>query len=463
MKNTRNLRRALLALGLSAVIITGFLAACGNPAAPRDDDPTTLPPAEDTGIVLNLFQPHHAHSALWDTLAADYRSLTGVTLNVRTPTAGSEMLTELTHALEGEHAPGLFLFNNPRDYREWREHAFDLSNITAHQQLADRHLALTVEERTVALPLGVEAFGIIVNTAILDDYFALEERETEFNTLAEVNTYRELEALVRDLHENREELGIDGVFAAPALAEGESAAWGTRLLSIPVGYEIRSRNLDITGDEMGELNLHYETGWRGFHTLHHGHITTREGLEDRSYADAAREFGTGRAAMILGSTEFLGHLNSVAGQTVTADDIIFLPIFMNIESANRQGLSFEATHYVAINGRAAPEEIQAAEDFLNWLVTSERGMDFLVNQLNIIAPFNSVITGMPPQNPLSVSALEWMQNPDTTNAVTWSILNPGEEFRDEVLGAGLRAYHAGERAWDRFRDDVREGWERHFG
>ena len=460
MKNTRNLRRTLLALGLSAMIIAGLLAACGTPYT-RDDDPTTLPPAEDTGIVLNLFQPHSAHAALWDTLAADYRSLTGVTLQVHN--AGGEALTELKDAFDrDEGAPGLFLFNNPRHYREWREHASDLSNTAAYQQLAERRLALTVEERVVGLPLGVEAFGIIVNTTVVDAYFALEDRESELSSLEEVNTYRELEALVRGLHANREELGIDGVFAAPALAEGESAAWGTRLLSIPVGHEIRSRNLDVTGDEAGELNLHYEAGWRGFHALHHGHITTPENLEERSYADAAREFGTGRAAMILGSTDFLGHLNSVAGQTVTAADITFLPVFMNIESANRQGLAFETTHYAAINGRAAPEEIQAAEDFLNWLVTSERGMDFLVNQLNVIAPFNSVITGMPPQNPLSVSALEWLQSPDTTNTVTWSILNPGEGFRDEVLGAGLRAYHAGERAWDRFRDEVREGWARHF-
>ena len=461
MNNTRTLRRTLLALGLCAAVIAGFLAACGTPAAPGEDE-TTRPPAEDTGVVLNLFQPQHGHATLWDTLAADYRSLTGVTLNVRTPGPGREALAELKQALEGDGAPGLFLFNHPRHHREWQEHAHDLSGTPAYQQLADNRLALVAEERVVALPLGVEAFGIVVNTRILEAYFALEERETEFDSIADVNTYRELEALVQGLHANREELGIDGVFAAPALAEGESAAWGTRLLSIPVGHEIRSRNLDVTGDEIGELNLHYEGGWRGFHRLHHGHITTTENLEDRTYADAAREFGTGRAAMILGSTDFLGHLNSVVGQTVTAADIAFLPIFMNIESATRQGLAFEAVHYAAINGRAAPEEIQAAEDFLNWLVTSERGMDFLVNQLNVIAPFNSVIAGMPPQNPLSISALEWLQNQDAPNTITWSILNPGEEFRDEVLGAGLRAYHAGERAWDRFRDDVREGWQRHF-
>jgi len=463
MKQTRNLRKPLLAIGLCAALAFGFLAACGNPASPNGERETTLtPPAEDTGIVLNLYQPHRNQAGLWEALAADYKNLTGVTVNVRAPAAGSAAATELKEALEAEeNAPGLFLFTNPREYKAWQESAADLSATNAYQQLADKRMALVVEEKVVGLPLGVEAFGIICNTKILDAYFALEDRDTDFDSIDDVNSHRELEALVKDLEANKAALGIDGVFAAPAFREGESTAWGTRLLSVPVGYEIKHRNIDITGDDANELSLRYEAGFRGFHELHLGHVTTREGLENRAYADAAREFATGRAAMILGSTDFLGQLNSVVGQTVSGNDAAFLPVFMNIEDFGHQGLAFETVQYAAVNGHANEEHRAAAEAFLDWLVTSEKGMDFLVNKLNVIAPYDSVIAGMPPSNPLALSALAWLQNSDVTNAITFSVLTPGEEFRDRVVGEGLLAWHRGESEWAELREDLREGWERH--
>jgi len=461
MKHTSNLRRTLVAFGLCAAVIVGFMAGCRNHENNGEGGTPTHPPAEDTGIVLNLFQPHHGHTGLWQALAADYQNLTGVTVNVHSPTAGSEALSELRDALEGDHAPGLFVFQNPREHRVWHEHAHDLSGTDAYQRLTDRNLALVAgeEEIVVGLPLGIEAFGIIYNSTVMDAYFALDERETDFDSIADVNTHAELAALVRDMHLHLEELGIDGVFAAPAFGEGESTAWGTRLLSIPVGHEIKTRNLDVTGDEINELNLNYHAGWRGFHELHFEHATTREGLENRTYANAADEFATGRAAMILGSTDFVGYLN--AAGTIDADDIAFLPVFMNIPNATRQGLAFETVHYAAINGRADEEQLRAAEDFLDWLVTSERGMEFLVNQLNVIAPYDSVIEGMEPQNPLAVSAIYWLQNENVENVITHSHLAYDAEFRDEVVGAGMHAVARGERAWDNFVEDIRERWAEH--
>jgi len=452
MTKHRHLRKVLIALGLCAALLIA-IAACGTPGS--NGEATTHPPAEDTGIVLNLFQPHHGQASLWQALAADYKNLTGVTLNVHTPAMGSDALEELKDFFDRDDAPGLFLFNNPRHYHEWREHAHDLSGIAAYGRLVDDRFVLRYDDKAVGLPLGLEAFGIIYNEDILNAYFALSDRGTDFESITQINTYRELEALVRDLHEHREELDIDGVFAAPGLREGEHTAWSTRLLSIPVGYEIKSQNHDVIGNDMDDLHLRYEAGYRGFHELHWGHLTTREGLENRGYADAAREFTTGRAAMIMGSTDFYGYLSAVTGATVSIDDIAFMPAFMQIESVNRQGLSFEAVHYAAINGHADEEQIRASEQFLDWLVTSERGMTFLVNELNVIAPFDSVLGGTAQHNPLAENAIYWLQNENVTNAVTYSMIHPGDEFRDQVMGAGLRAYARGERAWDRFVEDTR--------
>jgi len=466
MKSNRNIRKPLLALGLCAAIIGALLAAC----RPTTHEPNDTPPAQDTGIVLDIFQPHAAHATMWDALAVEYRNATGVTLNVHRPAAGRHALEELKDALEREeNVPALFFFHNPREYHAWHEHAHNLSETTAYGHLIDRNLALSVLEengensnhKVVAIPLGVEAFGIIYNETIMAAYFALDNRGTEFNSINDITTYRNLEELVRDMHEHREALGIEAVFAAPALREGESDVWGTRLMAIPHGQELNNRNIDVTGDEIDRLHLRYEEGLRNFHHLHHQHMTAREGLDSRSYADAATEFGTGRAAMILGSTGFVGYLSSVSSATVNANEIAFMPAFMRMESAPRQGLAFEAVQFAAINGRAEQEHIDAAEQFLNWLITNERGIDFLTNRLGVIAPYSTVINGRQMQNVLAANAVQWLQNAEVTNTITWSMLAPGDEFRDQVVGHGLRYHVRGESSWDEFMEDVREGWERH--
>lgn len=462
MKKRHQLRSTLLALGLCAALLCGFLAGCQNNTPGGDEDETTLtPPAEDTGLVLNLYQPHQSQTTLWEALAADYKNLTGVTLVVHTPKT-TDAAVELKEALKGEeNAPGLFLFTNPREYKAWQDNAADLRTTTAYQHLADHRLALTADEKIVGIPLGVEAFGLIYNQKILSAYFALEDKDTAFTGIDSIKNHKDLEDLAKDMDAHKSELGIDGVFASPALKAGESAAWGTRLMSVPMGYEMEKKNISVTGDEINELGFGYDTGYKGFYALHTGYGTAAEGFDARSYADAAKEFATGKAAMILGSTDFVGLLNSAVGQSVAAEDCAFLPAYMNIEDYPTQGLAFETVLYAAVNGHANEEETRAADEFLNWLVTSEKGTDFLASKLNVIAPYDSESSAALTNNALAANALTWLKKEGVTNAVTWSVLTPGDEYRDEVVGTGLVKYTKGESAWDEFRADLAAGWKKH--
>ena len=456
------MRTALLALALCAALAAGLLAGCTTAAPGGEKETTMQPPAEETGLKLNLYQPHPDQEALWQALAADYKNLTGVDVAVITPKGGAPA-TELKEALKGERdKPAIFLFTNPREYKAWQDHALDITSNAAYQRLADKRLALKAGDKIVGIPVGVEAFGIIYNKKVLDDYFALEDKKSDLRSVTDVKTYKELEALAEDIHGRRSDLNIEGAFAAPALKEGEGAAWTTRLLSVPLGYEFGAAGTDVTGDKVNEIALRHEAGYRGFYDLHFKYGTAaKDALETRAYADAVKEFATGRAAFILGGTDFMGHLNSAVGQTVNAGQCAFLPAFMNIEEVKNQGLAFEAVEYAAVNGSLDEEEVQAAGEFLNWLFTSERGMDFLANKLNVLAPYDSVTENYLPNNPLSASAYEWLRREGVTGPVAYSVLTPGEEFRDKVMHKSLLAYARGEDDWKTFRTGLREGWAEH--
>jgi len=451
---TKKIVAPILALTLCAVLLCAVLAGCKTAEEKREEG--IVPPVEDTGISLNLYQPNPSRAGLWQTLAADYKAITGVTVNVKSPEAGAA-LTELKEAFKNEeHTPGVFLFNHPREYRAWQDNAADITGTEAYRHLIDNRMALTAEGKVIGLPVGVEAFGIIYNKKILDQYFALEDKT--FASVNEITTYTELERFVKDLHNHKAALGIEGVFAAPAYKEGESGIWTTRLFSIPVGQELTARGQELTGEKLGDLTWNHGAGYRNFHDLMTGHATTKEQLENRSHADAVKEFASGKAALILGGTEFLGMLNSVPSHTVTKDDIAFLPVMLDMEQTGRQGLAFDVVEYAAINGKLSEENRLAASAFLNWLYTSEKGMDFLSNKLNVIAPYDSQNEGTLPNNPLSTDAFAWLKKEDTQNVVTWSALTAGEEFRDKVLGSNMTAYHNGESDWNEFKQKVDKGW-----
>lgn len=454
----RNLQTILVALGLSAALLLGILTGCDVKNPLKKDETTERPPAESTGLTLHLYQPHPGQAALWEELGTDYRNLTGVNVVVRS--SKNAAATELKEALKGEtDAPGLFMFANPREYKNWQDHALALTDTEAFGHLIDAELALNAEGKPIGLPLGVEAFGLIYNKKVLGDYFALSDKATAFAGTEDIKTYKDLEDLAKDLDANKQALGLTGVFAAPALKEGESTAWGTRLLSVPLGYEIAQKNVDVTGDDANEIQLRHETGLKSFTDLHLNYSTTKESLENRTYAGAAQEFAEGKAAFILGSTDFLGLLNSAVGQSVSGTDTAFLPALMQMDDVERQGLAFEPTLYAAINARAGEEEKKAAAEFLNWLVTSERGLDFLAGKLGLIAPFESVTDESLPQNPLCANAFAWLKNGDVENAVTYSALTPTGEFRDDVVGAGLLSYSKGESDWEKFKTDIKDGWK----
>ncbi|MDR0531720.1 MAG: ABC transporter substrate-binding protein [Oscillospiraceae bacterium] len=442
-----------------AAVLAGFLSGCNNLAGPGgSDDTTALPPAEDTGLTIRIYQPNAGQAALWQELAADYRNLTGVSVDVKSP-EGGEPGNELKDMLKADAgAPGIFVFTNPREYGMWKEYAEPLSDTQAYQHLIDTRMALTADGKVVALPLSVEPFGIIYNKKILANYFALENKDTSYEAVSDITTYRQLTRLAEDMNDLKDELKIDGVFAAPALKEGESAVWTTRLMSVPLGHEIAGRKTELTGETLDELTIRYANGYRSLHDLMLNNGTTRRYLDERSYADAVKEFATGKAAMIPGGSEFLGHLNSAVGQTVSADEIAFLPAFMDIEDVPTQGLAFDVTGYLAINGKLSEEERKAAGEFLNWLFTSERGMDFLATKLNVLAPYDTETEESLPRNPLIADAFAWLKKSEAGNVLTWSSLTPGEEFRDKVFGKGLLAYSTGKTDWEDFKSDLREGW-----
>ena len=102
------------------------------------------------------------------------------------------------------------------------------------------------------------------------------------------------------------------------------------------------------------------------------------------------------------------------------------------------------------------EDQEASLNFIRWLINSEEGKAFMVNDLGNISPFTTFEEDEKPTDPLAKSMLESMESGKT--AVPWSFTTfPGQTFKDD-FGAALLEYCNGNMTWDEVEETFVTRW-----
>ena len=276
-------RKFLAALGLSVCLILGMLAGCGQKAkAPR--------------IYYLNYKPESTDS--WKEIAKAYEAKTGIEVRILTAASGSYEQT-LKSEIAKRGAPTLFQINGPVDYAKWKNYCRDLSDTQLYSWLIEPDMAVRDGEGVYGIPYVVEGYGIIYNDGIMQKYFSLPSRKTDFGSMEEVNNFSKLKALVEDMSEHLGELGIEGVFASTSFSEGEDWRWHTHLPNLPVYYEFSQKGV---ADEQ-ELDFSYEENFKNIFDLYiNNSCTAREELASKTVDDSMGEFALGKAAMVQNGT-----------------------------------------------------------------------------------------------------------------------------------------------------------------
>ncbi len=437
---------ALLAVLL---LVTGALAGCREAA---DPDNKTL-------VVRYLnFKPESA--AAYEELAKLYEQKTGVKVVVDTA-ANNTYEQTLAAKMATDEAPTLFQINGPRGYAAWKDYCADLADTKLYAHLSDSDLAIRDGDKVVGIPYVVEGYGIIYNTAVTDKYFALKNRDTEFRSMEDINSFDKLEDLVEDMQEHKQELGIDGVFASTSLKSGEDWRWQTHLLNIPLHYEFTEEKVDLTDQKaLSKIQFSHAAQFRNIFDLYLNNSTTdKKRVGSKTVADSMAEFALERCAMVQNGNWAWSQIKDVSGNKVKAENIRFLPIYTGVKGEEKQGLAIGTENYYCINSQASAEQQKAAADFVYWLYSSTEGKEFVTKKLGFIAPFDTFSENETPDDPLARQVATWMNN-NQVNTVPWHFtLFPSSRFKED-FGAGLLKYAQGTKAWaDVVRDTV-TGWEK---
>jgi len=454
--------KKLFALTLMAAMLFSLLTACGNnnneTTAGTTGETTGETTAETAGGTAASGQVYYLNfkpevSDIWEEIAATYTEETGVPVKVVTAASGTYEQTLMSEIAKTD-APTLFQINGPVGLQNWKDYCLDLSDTDLYSWLLDQSLAVTDGDGVYGIPYVVESYGIIYNEEIMQKYFALEDKAVDISSTEEIKSFDTLKAVVEDMTAKKDVLEIDGVFASTSFSAGEDWRWHTHLANLPIYYEFKDKGIS----DAAEIEFSYSDNFRNIFDLYiNNSITESSMLGSKSVVDSMAEFALGQVAMVQNGNWAWADIAKVEGNTVTEDNIKFLPIYIGAEGEESQGLCTGTENFFSINSQASEEDQAASIAFVEWLFSSDTGKDYVTNKLGFIAPFDTFADDEKPTDPLAQEVIRFMEN-DSLTSVSWTFTAfPSQTFKDN-FGASLLQYAQGSKEWDTVVEDMVADW-----
>ena len=443
--------KKLLAVLLALVMVLS-LVACGaapaetpntpaEPETPATEEPAAEPetPAATGSVYYLNFKPES--DAAWQEIAKTYTEQTGVPVKVVTAASG-QYDTTLTAELDKDAAPTMFQVGNVGAVNSYGEFCYNLEGTDVYNEMTTTDFNLKNEAgETVSIGYCYEAFGIIVNKALL---------EKAGHSVDEITNFESLKAVADDIHARADELGFDA-FTSAGLDGSSSWRFSGHLANMPLYYEFRDDGVtEQPATIKGTYLENYKNIWDLYIT---DTATTGAALLSATGDQAEAEFGEGKAAFYQNGTWEYSNLTSADKFGMNPGDLTMIPIYCGVEGEEKAGLCCGTENCWAINKNASPEDIQATLDFMYWVVTSEEGTTMLAEQFGP-CPFKNAKT---PENVFFAAANEYVANGNYT--VTWAFnWTPAvDDWRAAVVDA-LSQYTTGTGDWSTVETAFVQGW-----
>lgn len=431
-----------LAVILALVMMAGLAACQPSPVdepsipeeteAPAPVETTPVEPAVSGSVYYLNFKPEQ--DAQWQELAAAYTEETGVAVTVVTAASGTYETTLMSEMGKSE-APTLFQVNGPVGLNNWRDYCYDLSTSALYGELTSDDFALKEGSAVYGIAYVIETYGIIVNKDLLTK---------AGHSIDEIKDFASLKAVVEDITARKTELGFSA-FTSAGMDGSSDWRFKTHLANLPIYYEYKADGIGSTDAIKGTYLDNYKAVWDLY--INNSTCAPAE-LAAKTGNDAVSEFVNGEAVFYQNGTWAYNDISSIGDE-----NLYMMPIYIGAEGEQNQGLCTGSENFWCVNKNASEEDIQATLDFLNWVVTSEKGTSALADAMGFVCPFKSA---KPSTNPLIKIADEYIANGKT--AVAWCFATmPSEEWKNGV-GSALTAYAAGTGTWEAVAAAFVDGW-----
>ena len=425
-------KKGLVAFGLAAVMTASALTGCGGASDKKDSGKKE---AKGTVYYLN-FKPEA--DAQWQELAKLYTDKTGVKVNVVTA-AANQYETTLKSEMGKSEAPTLFQVNGPVGLASWKDYCYDLKDSDIAKQVTSDDFLLKDGDAVDGIGYAIESYGIIYNKNLL---------KKAGYTQDDIKSFDDLKKVAEDITKRSKDLGFSA-FTSAGMDGSSDWRFKTHLANLPIYYEYQGDGIENTDAIKGTYLDNYRNIWNLYIN---NSTTSSKQLSTKTGDDAVAEFVTEKAVFYQNGTWAYSDLSS---NGMSDESLGMLPIYIGAEGEENQGLCTGSENYWCVNKNAAPEDIQATLDFLNWVVTSDEGCNALSQDMGFVCPFKA-FDNYPATNPLINIANDYVSAGKTSVAWTFTTM-PSEEWKNGV-GSALLEYAQGTGDWDAVVTAFVDGW-----
>ena len=452
-----------IGLTLCMSMMAVALAGCGSSSSTAGSKATEAAKADAvqtgasdfTGTIRWLnYKPEIADQLV--EVAKAYTDETGVNVQIETAASNTYEQT-LTARMDSSDAPTIFVCDSMKMLNEWQDYCADLTNTKLNGFVSDQTYTLKKDDKVYGISYALEGWGIIVNKAITDAYFASPNKKTEYTSLDDLYTFDALKAVVEDMQSMKDELGIEGVFGSTSLKAGDDWRYQTHLMNQPLYWEWGGNDkIDLNG-LIPEFKFEYNKNFKDILDLYlNNSVIDKSLVGTKTVDDSMAEFALGKCAMIQNGDWAWSTIAGTDGKKVNDKDVCFIPITCGVEGEKDMGLNVGASQYMCINSQLDQKDQDAALAFLEWLFSSDTGKQLVAQKLQLVTPFTTMADAEY-TNPLFESENDIAGK--GKKAYCWAAnLIPDDQWKNDY-GASLLQYAQGQKDWDAVVSDAVTEWE----
>lgn len=433
MKNTKK----LVAVACTVAIMAGVLSGCGTSTK-------TATPAAKKNVTVDIFQFKVEAAAALEKATKEYMALnTNVKINVSTVGGGADYGAALKTKFASGQEPTIYNIGGTQDVLDWKDKLEDLTTQTWVSKAFPSTLeAVKMDGKLYGMPFNQEGYGLIYNKAIF------KAAGIDPST---IKTYADLEAAATTLDSKKKDLKLDAVFALPGK---ETWVTGLHLSNVAFANEFSTvvdafKSKETTFKQSAplkkllDLQIKYAFKPDG----------SNKSINSVDYStQVEKEFSMGKVAMIQQGNWAFGSIDAIDAEL--SKNIGILP--MPLDGVKEGCIPVGVPMYWAINSKKDVDTKKAAEDFLNWLYTSDKGKQMIIKDFKFIPAFKGFeAADLQPADALGKEVLKYSNEGKT---MPWVFMGYPTGWGQEKLGTDMQKYIAGTLTWDKLVENAKANW-----
>ncbi len=430
----RNMKK-ITAVALAGTMVMATLAGCsGSSESGKSDEGTK------SNVAITLLNSKGEIQEGLEAIAKRYEEKTGVSIEVMACASGESPFQKISSMYSAGNPPTLAILDTTDVKALAEQKAVDLSNEEWVKEMEG--LTADVNGTIYSFPLCIEGRGIIYNKTAIEETLG---REFDPST---INSYDSLKAIFEELR--------DAGMEYPVVVTKEDWSLGAHQLQ----YIYETKDGDLGWEEVieqlksGELKLadyeRFDQFVQTFDLFREYNINNPEPLA-ATYEQDPIYLAEGEAAFWINGSWAWSNIVEAGGED---NEYGFIPYVLGNDTSDFANTKIQASASKQVmidKEKATDEQIQAAKDFLNYLVYDEEGQKALVEDCSLI-PVASNNT-FEPTDPLGKVIKEAMSE---DKVFTAAAIVPGDHW--SVLGAAMQKYLAGQSTQEELAKSIEDYW-----